>query len=120
MPFIDRPLLIFKVMKIGLIDVDGHNFPNLALMKLAGYHRQNGDTVEWGNHLERYDKVCQSKVFTFTPDVLTVIQAGEIVKGGTGYKMYGELFCNDCELDYSIYFQFEHAYGFLTCSCIRN
>ena len=27
--------------KIGLIDVDGHNFPNLALMKLAAYHQDN-------------------------------------------------------------------------------
>lgn len=27
-------------MRIGLVDVDGHNFPNLALMKLATYHKQ--------------------------------------------------------------------------------
>lgn len=26
-------------MKIGLIDVDGHNFPNLALMKISGYYK---------------------------------------------------------------------------------
>jgi radical SAM superfamily enzyme YgiQ (UPF0313 family) len=107
-------------MKIGLIDVDGHNFPNLALMKLAAYHKQNGDTDEWVNHLERHEKVCQSKVFTFTPDVSTVIQADEIVKGGTGYRMYDELFCDDTEPNYSIYPQFEHAYGFLTRGCVRN
>ncbi|MDR2056882.1 MAG: radical SAM protein [Dysgonamonadaceae bacterium] len=107
-------------MKTGLIDVDGHNFPNLALMKLAAYHRQNGDTVEWVNHLERYDKVYQSKVFTFTPDVSTVIQADETVKGGTGYKMYGELFCDDVEPDYSMYPKVEHAYGFLTRGCVRH
>jgi hypothetical protein len=107
-------------MKTGLIDVDGHHFPNLALMKLAAYHRQNGDTVEWVNHLEGYDKVYQSKVFTFTPDVSTCVQADEIVKGGTGYKMYDELFCDDAEPDYSIYPQFEHAYGFLTRGCVRH
>jgi radical SAM superfamily enzyme YgiQ (UPF0313 family) len=107
-------------MKTGLIDVDGHNFPNLALMKLAGYHKQNGDIVEWVNHLERYDKVYQSKVFTFTPDVSTFVRAEEIIKGGTGYKMYNELFCDDTEPDYSIYPQFEHAYGFLTRGCVRN
>lgn len=46
-------------MKIGLIDVDGHNFPNFALMKIANYHRHNGDTVEWVNHWERYDNaIC--------------------------------------------------------------
>ena len=107
-------------MKIGLIDVDGHHFPNLALMKLANYHRQQGDTVEWINHLEQYNKVYQSKVFTFTPDVSTVVQADEIVKGGTGYKMYGELFCDNTEPDYSIYPQYPHAYGFLTRGCVRN
>ena len=26
-------------MKIGLIDVDGHNFPNLALMKISAWHK---------------------------------------------------------------------------------
>jgi hypothetical protein len=37
-------------MKIVLMDVDGHNFPNLALMKLARFHRQQGDTVEWKDY----------------------------------------------------------------------
>lgn len=27
-------------MKIGLIDVDGHNFPNLPLMKLSDQDRK--------------------------------------------------------------------------------
>lgn len=30
-------------MTIGLIDVDGHNFPNLALMKLSAWHKAQGD-----------------------------------------------------------------------------
>lgn len=34
-------------MHIGLIDVDGHNFPNIALMKLSAYHKAKGDSVEW-------------------------------------------------------------------------
>ena len=34
-------------MIVGLIDVDGHNFPNLALMKLSAWHKAQGDTVEW-------------------------------------------------------------------------
>lgn len=28
-------------MNIGLIDVDGHNFPNLALMKIARYYKNH-------------------------------------------------------------------------------
>jgi hypothetical protein len=34
-------------MKIGLIDVDGHNFPNFALMRLSAYHKGIGDSVKW-------------------------------------------------------------------------
>lgn len=32
-------------MKIGLIDVDGHNFPNLALMRISAWHKAKGDVV---------------------------------------------------------------------------
>ena len=51
-------------MRIGLIDVDSHNFPNLALMKISAYHKARGDKVDWWNGLERYDLVYKSKVFT--------------------------------------------------------
>ncbi|MBO5025959.1 MAG: hypothetical protein J6C86_07450, partial [Bacteroidaceae bacterium] len=76
-------------MKVGLIDVDGHNFPNLPLMKLSTWHKQQGDTVEWYNPLtawkEPVDRVYMSKVFTFTSDYPHPVNAKEIVKGGTGY-----------------------------------
>ena len=107
-------------MKIGLIDVDGHNFPNFALMKIANHHRQQGDSVEWVNHLEQYNKVYKSKVFTFTPDHIFAIQADETVEGGTGYKLYHDLFCDNTEPDYSLYPQYPNAYGFLTRGCIRQ
>ncbi|NDV77879.1 radical SAM protein [Dysgonomonas sp. 511] len=106
--------------KIGLIDVDGHNFPNLALMKIASFHKQQGDHVEWCNFLERYDKVYKSKVFTFSQDETTCIQADEIISGGTGYNKYDELFCDSVDLDYSIYPKFKESYGFLTRGCIRK
>ena len=51
-------------MNIGLIDVDGHNFPNLALMRLAAYHKAHGDSVEWWDGFKHYDRVYMSKVFT--------------------------------------------------------
>lgn len=44
-------------MKIGLIDVDGHNYPNLALMKISAYHKANGDSVEWWWGFGQYDRV---------------------------------------------------------------
>lgn len=73
-------------MKIGLIDVDGHNYPNLPLMKLSAWHKAKGDTVEWYDPflglMEEYDKVYMSKVFSFTPDYDRPIYAKEIERGG--------------------------------------
>jgi hypothetical protein len=56
--------------RIGLIDVDGHNFPNLPLMKLSAWHKAHGDRVEWYQPMfsGHMDKVYMSKVFSFTPD----------------------------------------------------
>lgn len=75
-------------MKVGLIDVDGHNFPNLPLMKISAYHKAAGDSVEWYEPLfsGHTDRVYMSKVFTFTPDYEYCIDADEIIKGGTGYS----------------------------------
>ena len=53
-------------MKIGLIDVDGHNWPNLCLMKLSTYHKAQGDHVEWWMPEGCYDRVYKSRVFTDT------------------------------------------------------
>lgn len=73
-------------MRVGLIDVDGRNFPNLALMKVSAFHKAQGDSVEWVNYTERYDRVYSSKIFTFSHEVGTVIQAPEVIRGGTGYE----------------------------------
>lgn len=74
-------------MHIGLIDVDGHNYPNIALMKISAYHKQQGDVVEWAIGFEAYDVIYQSKVFdeTYSDDIDWFPIAPEIRKGGTGY-----------------------------------
>lgn len=33
-------------MNMGLVDVDGHNFPNFALMRLSAYNKAKGCQVE--------------------------------------------------------------------------
>ncbi len=106
-------------MKVGLLDIDSHNFPNIALMRIAYYHKQLGDEVEWVNHFNEYDKVYQSKVFTFTPDNMFVVNSNFILKGGTGYDPLIELpsYIDTNKLDYSIYPNTPHAYGFLTRGC---
>lgn len=130
-------------MRIGLIDVDGHNFPNLPLMKLSAWHKQKGDSVEWYEPLlhgfpnEPLDKVYMSKVFSFTPDYPYYVNAAEVSKGGSGYcielidgkEIYHKE--NDTQLpyevehiypDYSLYPELtkDTAYGFMSRGCPRG
>lgn len=74
-------------MRIGLIDVDGHNFPNIPLMKLSAWHKSIGDSVEWYSPLfsGHMDRVYMSKVFSFTPDYEHFVDADEVIRGGSGY-----------------------------------
>lgn len=110
-------------MKIGLIDVDGHNFPSLPLMKLSAYHKSKGDTVDWWNGFEQYDCIYMSKVFTneYTPDIDEPCN-GEVVKGGTGYDIENTLpaVVENHRPDYTIYHNFTESYGFLTRGCPNN
>ena len=122
--------------RIGLWS-DCHKFPSLPLMKLAAFHKARGDKVEVANHLEYFDLVYASKVFSFTPDIDAegVIYADEIQKGGSGYciSVQGgkEVFdkTKDKSLpreiehiypDYSVFPQYQFAVGFLTRGCPRN
>ena len=128
-------------MKIGLIDVDGHRFPNIPLMKISAWHKQRGDQVSWydpfDGFVEWYDKVYMSKVFSFTPDYEHPIYAKEIEKGGSGYCIElvdgREIYHKEREKnlpdeiehiypDYSIYPELtkDTAYGFLTRGCPRG
>lgn len=114
-------------MNIGLIDVDGHHFPNLALMKLSRYYRNLGANVEWYTPFTHYDVVYLSKVFTFSPDYdQCITNADRIERGGTGYRDYSTVLpsvIDKMQPDYSIYSQIvddKSAYGFLTRGCIRS
>ena len=126
-------------MRIGLIDVDGHNYPNLALMKISAYHKKIGDNVLWYTPLSgHFDIVYMSKVFSFTEDYKYKIKADKIIKGGSGYCISigedgKEIFdkSKDIELpyevehiypDYSLYSEMtqDTAYGFLSRGCPRG
>lgn len=111
-------------MKIGLIDVDGHNFPNLALMKISAWQKEQEHHVEWCDGLSHYDVVFMSKVFDFSPDWAQCLDADIVIRGGTGYGLE-----NDHPLpyhiehsypDYSLYGIKDTAYGFLTRGCPRG
>lgn len=126
-------------MKVGLIDVDSHNFPNLPLMKLSAWHKAQGDSVEWYQPLfsGHMDRVYMSKIFSFTPDYEYFIDADEIIRGGSGYciqilngkEVYDadrdETLPDEVERifpDYSLYPELtkDTAYGYLTRGCPRN
>lgn len=118
-------------MKVGLIDVDGHHFPNIPLMKISAWHKRRGDVVEWYNPLIAWidlpDMVYMSKVFTFTGDYPHPINAKQVVRGGTGYDYPtgGKALPEEIEHiypDYSLYPELckDTAYGFLTRGCPRN
>ena len=124
-------------MKIGLIDVDGHNFPNIPLMKISAWHKAQGDSVEWYDPMfsGHMDKVYMSKVFSFTPDFEYCIDADEIIKGGSGYCINlvdgKEVYDKSKDIDppyeiehiypdYSIYGITDTAYGFLSRGCPRG
>lgn len=118
-------------MRVALIDVDGHNFPSLPLMKLSAHHKQLGDTVEWYDPLTAWmkppDRVYMSKVFTFTEDYSHPVCGKEIIRGGTGYDYPngGQSLLKEIEHiypDYSLYPDLckDTAYGFLTRGCPRG
>lgn len=126
-------------MRIGLIDVDGHNFPNLALMRISSYHKQMGDTVQWYSPIDGwFDIVYMSKIFSneYSPDYEYPVYADKIVKGGTGYaitlgddgkehfdKEKHQNLPSEVESsfpDYSIYPQYDFAVSMTSRGCPRG
>ena len=108
-------------MKVGLVDVDSHNFPNLCLMKISSFHKNNGDDVEFWKPDSIYDRVYVSKVFT--ESVIPVIQnAKEVFLGGSGIDYENKLpYCIEHETpDYTLYPQYDFALGMLTRGCPRK
>ena len=126
-------------MNIGLIDVDGHNFPNLALMRISAYHKAKGDFVEWWwSDLFHYDIVYMSKVFSdaYSKDIPEPMNADRVIKGGTGYcislgndgkehfdesknwKLPDEI--EHMFPDYSIYPQYKFAVSMTSRGCPRG
>ena len=112
-------------MQIGLIDVDSHNFPNLALMKISAFHKLQGDTVDWWWGWGNYDKVYMAKVFDemYSADEYEPYNTKELIKGGTGYNLNNKLpdKIEHIYPDYSLYPKLTKntAYGFLTRGCPR-
>lgn len=112
-------------MIIGLHDAEKEHmkrktFPNLALMKLSAWHKDQKDQVEWWNPLYSYDRVYSSKVFDFTPE--NPYLPADAIHGGTGYPdipLNSQLPPEIDRMfpDYTIYPACDYAIGYLTRGC---
>lgn len=104
--------------KIGVIQVDG-KIPNLALMKIAGYHEQKNDFVEWFQGImfwEQYEKVYASKLFNFSQ--MPQLPPNAIV-GGTGIDFFNRLpkEIEEATPSYSLYPECNYHLGFSMKGC---
>lgn len=126
-------------MRVLLVDVDS-TIPNLALMRLAGYHRHRGDSVDiqrlgipyYPNRRKRsiistvgYDCVYVSAIFRGTLDYVGFTDDSDVSKvqfGGTGFHVKSTLpiEVEAADLDYSIYPDNDTAYGFISRGCNRK
>ena len=118
-------------MKIGLVDVDSHNFPNLVLMKLSAWHKKCGDEVvlmsaesalSEENLIYKYDKIYGACVFSGQEETLKELEKRGVHLGGTGTGR-SEILPYEIEHimpDYSLYGITDTAYGFLTRGCPRG
>ena len=139
-----------KKVKIGIIDADlmdnGTRHPNLALMKISGYYKEQGHEVKLihNSYMElfEYEKIYLAKVFSFTEVPEWVLQGDNVVIGGTGfYPDGGENLPYEIEHhkpDYSLYNEYveeqlkigrkrntledyiDYSIGFSTRGCFRK
>ena len=119
-------------MKIKLIDIDSDkNTPNLALMKLSHYWKENNADVVLSRSVMRdfddYDKVYASCVFSKSIKKLNELKQNypEAIIGGTGTNNWitieQELGLDEYEhYDYSIYPDYQWSIGYSQRGCRFN
>lgn len=137
-------------MRIAIIDADligrrKHRFPNLACMKISAYYKSIGANVFLKTnyeHLDDYDKVFVSKVFTDTPIDEEILRLKNVTYGGTGffydkspklpdevehafpdYHLYDEWIkrkTEDGTKSSELKYYTDYSIGFLTRGCFRQ
>jgi len=118
-------------MTIRLTQIDG-KLPNLALMKLAHWHKSIGDVVNFEHSIAKglfepnYDIVYGSSIFTSSIKKIEQFRTNfpTAIIGGTGYdmnlKVENLIGCGEYEYenyDYEIYPHFKHSIGFTQRGC---
>ena len=135
---------MIAVIDADLIGRKNHRFPNLAVMKLAAYHKSTGEDVVLKtdyDSLGDYDKVFISKVFTDTEVPEGILSMPNVEYGGTGfyfdkapplppeiehimpdYHIYDEWLLpqlND-KTKVALKYYTDYSIGFLTRGCFRQ
>lgn len=115
-------------MNVRLVQLDG-KYPNLALMKLAHYHRAHGDYVHLTRRIHpelfepKYDLVYASAIFDFSAAALSACRREwpQAIVGGTGsgsVLTIEQLLGRDYEYyDYLDYPRFQASIGFTQRGC---
>lgn len=105
-------------MRVGIYNVDSRAVPNLALLRLTGYHLRRGDTVEPYAPLlaTTYDRVYASKVFRYSDG--SQLDPDAMVIGGTGWDASVTLppEVEAAPPDYSLT-DYPHSIGFTMRGC---
>jgi hypothetical protein len=118
-------------LRIGLIDVDNTDFPNLVLMKLSAWYKSLGHSVDLLkpadvlggiNLFTPYDKLIGACVFTDNMPIVLALreQGAEIAGCGTDDKRTLPDEIEHIYPDYSLYGIENTAYGFLSRGCPRG
>ncbi len=107
-------------MKIKLIQIDG-KMPNLALMKIAAYHKKHGNEV--GFNISDPDKVYISCIFEWNKaKALGIAKMFDCPVEIGGYGVNSKMLPDAIEHilpDYSLY-NIDYSIGYLTRGCIRK
>jgi len=119
------------VVRVLLVDADSKTgFPNLALMKLSAWYKQQGNQVDLIRGipttapLETYDKTFISCIYFQNREAVLdyAAQVQNVQIGGSGYD-YNIRLDHDVEHimpDYSLYDDVDFSMGFTSRGCIRS
>lgn len=119
-------------MKIGLIDIDRTDFPNLVLMKLSAWYKAQGhetallhpaDVINGQNLFGECDELIGACVFDWNQNTCDLLEKCGVNVGGIGSKNKQKVLNPDQEHvmpDYSLYNITDKSFGFLTRGCPRH
>lgn len=117
-------------MTVRLTQIDG-KLPNLALMKIARYHRDRGDEIVFSKHVRRdmlepiYERVYGSAIFGYSAERVAAFKESfpDAIVGGT-WNLFDNTTVEtalslgeDERFDYSIYPDFDGSIGFTQRGC---